>query len=383
MERALDGIRVLDFTRHLAGPGTCMYLADQGADVIKVEPIGLGDPSRKGNSATFLVLNRNKRSMTLDLRKAKGKEVLHRLVERSDVLIHNVRRRTAEKLGIGYDDLRKVNAGLVYGCISAYGSKGPYADKGGYDGMTQSLSGAMSRRAPDGTPVTAGVWISDCSVPMLMAYGITLALRVRDKTGLGQQVETSLLQAAVAMQSNYLVRFDEHPTPPPEPGSPGYGTYRCGDDVFITVGALQQDQFQRLCMVLDLPHLAHDPRFSHPRGQHELRAEVYPIVAELLRTKPSSQWLELLDGADIPCAPIRDRSEAIDEPQIVENEFIVPVDHPEAGRVRMMGVPVRLSMTPGAIRNPAPLVGEHTDEVLREFGYGPEEIQALRAEAVV
>ena len=391
MGYALEGIRVIDLAQHLAGPGACMYLADQGADVIKIEPRLIGDASRRTegsaflqeNTRTFLVLNRNKRSVTLDITKPRGKEVLLRLVDSADVLIHNLRSPVVKKLALGYEQLSGRNPRLVYGSISAFGTKGPYATKGGYDRLTQGFSGAMYRRDSDGIPMTAGVWISDCSVPMLMAYGVMLALWARERTGRGQQVETSLLQAAIAMQSTSLVRVDGDPTPAVEAGGPGYGIYRCGDGVFINVGALQQNQFQRLCLAMDLGHLAQDPRFDDPRRQHEFRAEVYPVIDELMRTKSSAEWISILDAADIPCAPILDRSQVYDEPQIVQNEMIVPVEHPKVGRVRMMGVPVRLSETPGEVRIPSPLLGEHTNEVLDELGYSTQEIEQLRGEAVI
>ena len=391
MEGALSGIRVIDLAQHLAGPGTSMYLADQGADVIKVEPRLRGDANRRsggtsltaGNSPGFMVLNRNKRSVTLDIRQPKGRDVLLRLIDSADVLIHNMRRRVTEKLGLTYEQLHERNPRLIYGWISAFGGKGPYADKGGYDRMTQGFSGAMSRRDHEGMPITAGLWISDCSVPMLMSYGITLALLSRQKTGLGQKVETSLLQAAVAMQSTSLVRVDQDPSPPADPGSPGYGIYRCGDGVYINVCALQQDQFQRFCLSLELNHLADDPRFYDPGRQNEFRSEVYPVLDEVMRTKTAGEWLRILDEADVPAAPILTKDEVLDEPQMLENEMIVAVDHPVVGRTRMFGVPVKLSETPGSIRRPAPLLGEHTDDVLKELGYSAAEIDALRSESVI
>jgi crotonobetainyl-CoA:carnitine CoA-transferase CaiB-like acyl-CoA transferase len=391
MDGALSGIRVIDMAQHLAGPGTSMYLADQGADVIKIEPRLSGDANRRsggsaltaGNSPSFLVLNRNKRSITLDIRQPKGREVMLRLLDSADVLIHNMRRRVTEKLGLTYEELSKRNPRLIYAWISAFGSKGPYADKGGYDRLTQGFSGVMSRRDRDGVPITAGVWISDCSVPMLMGYGIMLALWSREKTGAGQKVETSLLQAAIAMQSTSMVRVEGDDSKPAEVGSPGYGIYQCGDGVYINVTALQQDQFQRFCLALELKHLADDPRFYEPSAQREFREEVYPVLDEVMKTRPSREWLKILDEADVPAAPILGHDEVFEEPQMLDNDMIVSVDHPKVGRTQMFGVPVKLSATPGSIRRPAPLLGEHTDDVLREFGYSAAEVEALRAEAVI
>lgn len=391
VDYALDGIRVIDLSQHFAGPGTCMYLADQGADVIKVEPPGRGDAARqysstaflRENSRNFLALNRNKRSIALDIRKASGRAVLTRLIEQSDVLIHNLRRGAVAKLGLGYDELQHLNPRLIYGWITAYGPKGPYADRGGYDRMTQGFSGAMYRKLPDGTPLAAGVWISDASVPMLLSYGVMLALWVREKTGLGQKVETSLLQAAIAMQQPELIRVDADPSPPEQPGGGGYGGYLCGDGVFINVGTLQRDQFQRFCLALDLPHLADDPRYSQPGQQGALRAEMYPVVEAIMKTKTSDEWLAIFDKADVPCAPILERSQVFDEPQMLDNGYIIGVDHPQAGQFKMMGIPLQLSMTPGSIRRPPPLLGQHTDEILREHGYADGEIDALKAEGAI
>jgi crotonobetainyl-CoA:carnitine CoA-transferase CaiB-like acyl-CoA transferase len=390
MEGALSGIRVIDLAQHLAGPGTSMYLADQGADVIKVEPRLTGDASRRGgsrftagNGPGFLVLNRNKRSITIDIREPKGRQVISRLVEKSDVLIHNMRPRVTQKLGLTYDDLRAVNPRLVYAEVSAFGSKGPYAGKGGYDRLTQGLSGAMSRRDHEGAPITAGLWISDCSVPMLLSYGIMLALWARERTGVGQKVETSLLQAAVAMQSTSLVRVANDPTNQAEPGGPGYGIYKCGDDVYINVCALQQDQFQRFCLALELNHLVGDPRFNDAGAQRELRSEIYPVIDAVMKTRTASEWLRILDEADVPAAPILDKDEVFDEPQMRANDMIVSVDHPKVGTTDMFGVPVKLSMTPGCIRRASPLLGEHTDEIMADLGYTDAEVERLREEAVI
>ena len=391
MRYALEGVRVIDLAQHLAGPGVSMYLADQGADVIKVEPRGQGDQSRRmgstpflgENSRSFMVLNRNKRSITVDMRTPQGKEIITRLVRGADVVVTNSRTRVSERLGIDYETLRSINPRIIYGSVSAYGTRGPYAEKGGFDRMTQGMSGAMYRKTPEGVPMTAGVWISDSSIPMLLSYGIMCALWAREKTGVGQKVETSLLQAAVAMQGGDLVLAEDDPAGPVEGGSASYGIFQCGDGVYINVGALQDDQFVRLCGVMDLEHLAQDPRFNDPARNQEFRAEAFPIIEEFFKLKPSSEWLDLLNAADVPCAPILERWQVFDEPQIVENEIIVRVQHPEAGRTRLMGPPVRLSEMPGEIRTPAPLLGQHTDEVLRELGYDAQEIDVLRAHEVV
>jgi crotonobetainyl-CoA:carnitine CoA-transferase CaiB-like acyl-CoA transferase len=391
MASALEGIRVVDLAQHMAGPGTSMYLADQGADVIKIEPPGKGDSARRlgmtayvrENSRVFMSFNRNKKSITLDVRTPRGQEILHKLIAVADVLVHNLRTSTAERLGLGYDALAAQYPRLIYASVTAYGTKGPYAHKGGYDRMTQGLAGAMYRRGADGVPITAGVWISDCSIPMLLSYGIMCALWARERTGQGQKVETSLLQAALAMQLNDLILVENDTAAGDDYGGPTYGVFRCADDAYINVGALQADQFARLCTLLDLEHLAHDPRFTDPAQSEAFRADVFPIIEELFTYKPSREWLCLLDEVDVPCAPVLERRQVFEEPQMLENEMIVPLEHPKVGPTRVLGVPVRLSDTPGAIRAPAPLLGQHTAEVLAGLGYTPADVDAFRAEAVI
>jgi crotonobetainyl-CoA:carnitine CoA-transferase CaiB-like acyl-CoA transferase len=380
----LSGITVIELAQHLAGPGTGMYLADQGANVIKIEPVA--GTSRQAGSGrrtpSQLVLNRNKRAMTLDFRKPEGREVLLKLVQDDDVLIHNFRVGVAERRGIGYEELSQLNPRLIYASITAFGSRGAWAEKGGYDRLTQGLSGTMYRRGKDGIPLSAGVWVSDCSVPMLMAYGIMLALWVREKTGRGQKVETSLLQAALAMQTTNLVRVGDEVAEPVDAGD-GYGIFRCGDDQYLNVCALQPDQFRRFCQAIGLQEMGDDPRFFDPRSRAAFRVEAYPIIDGMLGTRPIAQWIEILDAADVPCAPILARPEVFDQPQMRANEMIASIDHPSAGRVSMVDVPVRLSTTPGSIRTPAPELGQHTDDVLTGLGYSEEAIEKLREAAVI
>jgi len=380
----LSGIKVIELAQHLAGPGTGMYLADQGADVIKVEPVA-GTSRQAGSgrrSPSQLVLNRNKRAITLDIRKPEGHEVLLRLVRDADVLIHNFRVGVAERRGIGYDELSKLNPRLIYASITAFGSRGPWAEKGGYDRLTQGLSGIMYRHGQDGIPLSAGVWVSDCSVPMLMAYGIMLALWVREKTGVGQKVETSLLQAALAMQTTNLVRVGEEVADPVDAGD-AYGIFRCGDDQYLNVCALQPDQFRRFCQAIGLPDMGADPRFFDPVHRAAFRVEAYPIIDGALATRPLTEWVDILDAADVPCAPILARSAVFDQPQIRANEMITTIEHPWAGSVSMVDVPVHLSSSPGSIRTPAPELGQHTQEVLTSFGYSAEVIEKLREAAVI
>ena len=388
---ALEGLKVIDVAINYAGPTSSMYLADQGADVIKIERRVTGDTSRrhgntpflKGNSRNFVAINRGKRSITLDITKPAGQDIVRELAKRADVFIENFRPGVMDRLGIGYDALSQVNPRLIYGSLTAYGARGPYADKAGFDRLVAGMSGALWRRDAEGRRLGAGTLIADWSAPMLMAFGVMLALRVRDQTGVGQRVDTSLLQAAIAMQLGELTVIENDPTPPAPEEPPAYGGYVCADGVTISVSALFPHQWARLCQVMDLPHLADDPRFTDPARRDELRNEAAPILHALFATRPAEEWLGQLEEADVPCAPIVERPQVAYHEQVLANEMMVPLDHPVVGPTRIVGVPVKLSRTPSTPLRPAPLLGEHTDEILGELGYSRERIAELRAAEVI
>ena len=391
MPMVLEGIKVLDLASIWAGPSTAVYLADQGAEVIKVEPPG-GDEARRifshprlGNeSPSFLVVNRNKRGIVLDIRTPQGHEVFCKLVQRTDVLIHNFRPRVAQRLKLRYEDLEPLNQGLIYVQLSAYGKRGPYAERPGYDLLAQGLSGMMHRQLPDGTPIGSGIWAADCSTPIALAYGVALALLARQKTGRGQEVETSLLQMAIAMQSVDLVKPEvEPPGQRPHSSQASFATYRCADDQWIITVALSDKDWAKLCPVLEMPHLIDDPSFATRKARDAHSAELFPILEAIFASKPREEWLRLLEAGDVPCAPVISREEVYTRPQVVENEMMVEVAHPTAGRTVMMGIPLKLSANPGSIRRPSPLQGQHTVEVLQEMGYSDEAIGALRQARVI
>jgi len=351
---ALEGLKVIDVAINYAGPTSSMYLADQGADVIKIERRITGDTSRrhgntpflKGNSRNFVAINRGKRSITLDITKPGGQEVVRDLARWADVFIENFRPGVLERLGIGYDALSEINSRLIYGSLTAYGPKGPYSDKAGFDRLVAGMSGALWRRDAEGRRLGAGTFLADWSAPMLMAFGIMLALAVREKTGLGQRVETSLLQAAIAMQLGELTLFEDDPTARAEEEQATYGGYVCADGVTISVSAILHHQWARLCRVMDLPELADDTRFADPLKREELRDQVAPILHALFATRPAREWLDILEEADVPCAPIVERPQVAYEEQVIANDMMVPLDHPVVGRTRIVGVPLKLSRTP-------------------------------------
>lgn len=384
MALPLEGIRVLDLSSMLAGPGTGMYLADHGADVIKIEPLE-GEQNRHGaaRNRSFYVLNRSKRGIALNIARPEGREVLLRLVDTTDVLIHNMRPGVAERLGIDFATLSARNPRLVYADISAYGTQGRYAPKPGYDRILQGLSGLMAvNRMPNGMPIQAPTWIADCSMPMLLGFGIMLALWQREKTGRGQRVEASLLMASIAMQSTTMVRLKGEQSYGSEAFAT-YHTYQCADGQWLNICILNDKEWVRLCGVLDLEHLAHDPLYDTVAKRADRAEELHPVLVAVFSTRTKQEWLEVLLDADVPSGPILTRDEAFDEPQVTVNNMIVDVDQPGLGTLQMMAVPLRLSESPGQVRSAAPRLGQHTHEVLADVGYGPDDIQRLANQGIV
>ncbi len=385
----LEGVRVLDYTQIMAGPFCGMLLADMGADVIKLEKPG-GDDSRRmappfiaGESAAFLAINRNKRGIVLDLKVDGAREVLHRMVAQSDVLVQNFRRGTLERFGLGYEDAKELNPALIYTHITGFGATGPYSDRGGFDLVAQGMSGLMAATGhPEQTPVKVGVPITDLNAGIYGAYGTLCAYIHRLKTGRGQFVDTSLLEGGIAYtfwESAMYFATGQDPVPMGSAHrlSAPYQAFRTADG-HLNIGAANQANWERLVAAIDRQDLLDDERFAtNPDRMVNLEA-LAAALDETFAQKPTAHWLELLERADVPSGPIYDISQVYGDPHIQARGMEVETEHPVAGRVRNIGIPVKLSETPGRIRRSAPALGQHTDEILNEFGYDEAEVTALR-----
>lgn len=392
---ALDGITVLDLTRVLSGPYCTMMLADMGARVIKVEQPGKGDdtrgwgpPFQNGESAYFLSINRNKESVTLNLKHPEGRRVLDALIERSDVLVENFRPGTLDKMGLGYTSLSKQRPDLVYCSISGFGQTGPRRREPGYDAVMQGEGGLMSiTGSNDGPGYRLGVAIADIVSGMFSAYGIAIALLARHRTGRGQFVDVGMLDAVTALLTYQAGIYFATETAPARLGNrhptiAPYETLEAADgDLVVAVG---NDQlWQTFCGVLQLETLADDARFKTNKDRVSSHDELRPLLVERLKTRPAAEWLSKLKEAGVPCGGVRDLDQLFSDPQIIERAMVVTLDHPAAGLIRQLGVPIKLGDTPGAVRTPPPLLGEHTETVLRELGLSMEEVEHLRQSGAV
>ena len=391
----LAGMRVLELAQIMAGPTAGMMLADMGADVVKVEKLPGGDDSRgyreprvNGVSAPFLMLNRNKRGIALNLKHARGREVLLRLVRNADVLTENYRRGALEKLGLGYDVLSKANPGLIYCAISGYGRDGPYADKGGFDLIAQGVSGLMSITGePDGPPVKTGNPVADINAGILAVTGILAAWAHRLKTGEGQIVDTSLMEAA--LQQTYwhaAIHFATGESPGPTGSAhiltAPYQAFRAKDG-WINIGGANQANWERIAEGLGHPEWRDDARFRTNSDRMANLPALTTLMNAALATRTKAEWIDTFDAAGVPVGPVNSIGEALSHPQALARGMVVDLVHPQAGATKALGCPVHFSATPTSVTRPAPMLGEHTREVLAEAGYSDAEIDAFVAEGVV
>jgi crotonobetainyl-CoA:carnitine CoA-transferase CaiB-like acyl-CoA transferase len=386
---------VLELAQIMAGPSCGALLADLGAEVIKIERLPGGDdtrryatPSVNGESAAFMMMNRNKRSVAVNLKTAGGRALLQRLVARADVLLENYRRGALDRLGLGWDAVHAINPALIYCSLSGYGRSGPAADKGGFDLIAQGASGLMSITGEPGRPpVKVGSPVTDLNAGLLGAIGILSAYVHRLKTGQGQFVDTSLLEAGIHQTAWQAAIFFATGQPPGPGGSAHvlaapYQAFETADG-WINIGGANQANWERIAQVVGLPGLAQDPRFIDNSARMAHREVLAAVLAEPLRRRPTAEWLAALDAAGVPAGPINTIAQMAADPQVLAREMVVPLQHPVAGPTHALGVPVKFSATPGSIRRPAPLLGQHTREVLREAGCTEAEIEALAAEGAV
>lgn len=378
MPGALEHLLVLDLTSHLSGPYCAMLLADHGAEVIKVEPPG-GDSARamppfvNGESAPFMTWNRNKRSVVLDLKQDADRDALLTLVDRADILVENYRPGVLARLGLGWDVLHARNPRLILASISGFGQTGPYSSRGGFDLITQAMSGLMSTNGPaDGPPHRLPIAISDVTAGMFLAFGVLAAVEARHRTGRGQHVETSLLEAATSLAVYESAHYFATGTRPERIGQAHRGSspYQCFEtaDGYITVGASQQKFFAQLCEILGCAELVADPRFGSVAQRVANNDALVDLLAARLRTRPSAHWLAALEAVGIPAGPVLHYDEVFTDPHVLARDMVARTDHPLTGPFHTLGVTVKLSETPGAVRRPAPRLGEHTAEVLGEQG---------------
>ena len=387
----LAGVRVLELAQIMAGPTCGMLLADLGADVIKVERIPGGDdtramnrPSVNGESAAFMAMNRNKRGMALNLKLPAARDALKRMAAQSDVLTENYRKGTMEKLGLGYEALKDVNPSLIYCSISGYGRTGPYADKGGFDLIAQGMSGLMSITGEPGRPpVKSGSPICDINAGILGALGIVSAYVHRLKTGEGQLVDTSLFEAGI--QQTYwhsAIHFATGAAPGPSGSahilSAPYQAFHAKDG-WLTIGGANQANWERVARVLDAPEWLDDERFRTNGDRMKHLEALVPLMNAKLEHRTVHEWIALLEAQGVPCGPINPIARMLDDPQTKAREMVVELEHPKAGRTRALGLPIKLSATPGRVTRAAPTYGQHTREVLGEFGFSASEIEALIA----
>ena len=397
MPQALEDVKILDLSRILAMPYCSMMLGDLGAEIIRVERPGVGDETRHWGppwagelSAYYLCTNRNKKGITVDLKKKEGQEIVRRLAERSDVLLENFLPGDLARMNLGYEDIKALNPGIIYASVTGYGQNGPYRDQPGFDFILQAQGGLMSIIGEEeGPPMKVGVAIVDITAGLFACSAILAALHYREKTGQGQHVDLALLDAQVAwlanQASNYLVSGkvprrlgNAHPNIVP------YETFRAADGIYIALGVGNDNQWRKFCKLAGIESLADDPRYATNPKRVENRKKLVPLLQEVFLRKESGEWLRLLSQAEIPVGPINTIDRVFADPQVLARQMLVEMEHPKVGKFKLVGSPLKLSQTPVQYRIPPPLLGEHTEEVLGNIlGYDKETIARLKTGKVI
>lgn len=395
MQKPLEGIKVVDLSRFIAGPYCTMKMGDMGAEVIKVETPDKGDDSRElgppflnGESAYYLSFNRNKKSVTINMRESKGKEILHRMISEADVFVENFRIGVTEKMGLTYEDVKKINENIIYCSITGYGHNSPYREKPSFDVMIQGEAGFMSITGfPDGPPQRAGIPIADIMGGFHAVEGILLALLVKARTGKGQFIDVSLMDSIIAILTyqagNYLATGDipqrvgnRHPMITP------YENFETSDGyVIFAVG--NQRLWETFIQTLGRNDLSEDPRFADMKSRNQNPSELKAILEEITKTKTTAEWVKVMEDAGVPCGRIRTVDQVLTDPHVDIREMVVEIEHATAGMIKLTGVPTKLSLTPGAVSAPPPTLGQHTDQILAELGYTENEISELHQQGIV
>lgn len=392
----LAGMKVVELAHIMAGPVCGLMLADLGADVIKVEKIPGGDDSRRflppdmdGESAAYLMMNRNKRGIALDLKTDNGKKVLRKLLEDADVVTENYRHDTMQKLGVGYEDLKKVNPGLIYCAISGFGRTGPYAERGGFDLIAQGMSGLMSftGEGPGRPPCKVGAPVTDITAGILAALGVVSAYVHKLKTGEGQIVDTSLFEAGIVhtyWQSAIALATGVAPGPMGS-AHPLNGPYQAFEtkDGWITIGAANQRNWERLLDAMECPEFNDDPRFGTNIDRMANLKALEDVLTPVFKMRTKDEWLDRLEKAGVPAGPVMDVCEMFEDPHAQARDMIPTVEHAKLGPVRTLGLPIKLSATPGKVATGAPLFGQHTEDVLKEYGFDTDEIRTFIGEGAI
>jgi len=389
MSGPLAGVKVLELAQIMAGPTCGLMLADLGADVIKVERVPGGDdtrrmdrPSVKGESASFMAMNRNKRGIALNLKLPEAQGALKRMAARADVVTENYRKGTMEKLGLGYEALRAVNPAIIYCSISGYGRTGPYAEKGGYDLIAQGMSGLMGVTGEAGrAPVKSGGPVCDINAGLLGALGVVSAYVHRLKTGEGQLIDTSLFEAGIQqLYWQAAIHFATGEVPGPTGSahilSAPYQAFRAADG-WLNIGGANQANWERMCRVLGARDWLEDPRFRSNADRMKNLDALVPLMNARLKDRQVDDLIKALEAEGVPCGRINSIADVATDPQALAREMVVELEHPRAGRTRALGLPIKLSRTPGKVSRPAPVLGQHTREVLEEFGFSRAEIDSL------
>jgi len=392
----IAGVRVLELAQIMAGPACGLMLADLGAEVIKIEKTAGGDDTRKflppdinGESAAFMMMNRNKKGLALNLKEQEGINIFKKMVEQSDVVIENFRKGTLEKLGIGYEDLKKINPKIILCEISGYGRTGPYADKGGFDLVAQGMSGLMSitGESSDKPPMKVGAPLTDITAGILGATGVLAALINRDKTGKGQRVDTSLYEAGIVhtyWQSAIAGATGKSPGPlgSAHPLTAPYQAFKTKDN-WITIGASNQNNWMNLLNAIERVDLQEDDRFKDNNSRMKNLEALAPILQEELLKKTSNEWIKIFDEKGLPCGPINSITEMHNDPHTLDRKMVIEVDNKKAGKSKAIGMPIKFSDTNANTEIGAPNFGQHTDEILIQFGFSADQIKDYKDKGIV